>query len=77
MLTTSIDQWVKRILNLSENDVDKLLNTGIADKDGLRYTEFLELPRSIPVIKHSKLGMIGKYLANDGTLNTTIMVAKI
>ena len=62
---------------MSENNIDKLLNTGIADEDDLCYTEFVELPRGILVIKHRKLDMIGKYLANDGTLNTTIMVAKI
>uniref|UniRef100_A0A7S3QH34 Uncharacterized protein n=1 Tax=Chaetoceros debilis TaxID=122233 RepID=A0A7S3QH34_9STRA len=74
----SIDQRVKRISNLSQDDVGELQNTGIMNEDDLRYAEFVDLPVGIlPVIKRRKLEMIGKFLAGGGALSATITAAEI
>mmetsp|Transcript_3884 Transcript_3884/g.5443 ORF Transcript_3884/g.5443 Transcript_3884/m.5443 type:complete len:243 (-) Transcript_3884:143-871(-) len=74
----SIDLRVKRISNLSQDDVGELQNTGIMNEDDLRYAEFVDLPVGIlPVIKRRKLEMIGKFLAGGGALSATITAAEI
>ena len=77
MPTTNIDQRVKRIYGLNPNDVQELQNVGIGGEDDLRYTEFVDLPGAIAIIKRRKLDMIGTFLATGGTLTATITSAEI
>ena len=75
MPTTSIDQRVKRVTNMTSSEVVELQQIGITDEDDLRYAEFVDFPENVPVIKRRKIKMISKFLANGGSLNVTINVA--
>ena len=78
MPTTSIDQHVKRVTNMTSSEVVELQQQiGITDEDDLRYAEFVDFPVIIPIIKRRKLNTISKFLANDGSLNATITAAEI
>ena len=59
MPTTNLDQRVKRISGISDQEVVTLDGVGITTEDDLRYAEFVDLPNTIPVIKRRKLNIIG------------------
>jgi hypothetical protein len=77
MPTTDIEQRVKRISGLSDQEIEGLTTIGIATEDDLRYAEFVDLPVIIPVIKRRKLNIISQYLAKGEALNATITIDQI
>ena len=77
MPTTDIDQRIKRISGISDPDVLELKNIGINTEDDLRYTEFVDYPGTIALIKRRKLDTISKYLACGNALNATITMGDV
>eukprot|EP00957_Ditylum_brightwellii_P069526 5280154-Ditylum_brightwellii.AAC.1 len=78
MATSSIDQQVKRIVGLDDNNVAILTGTGITNKGDLLFLQFMDFKTKILVGKQRKLELVIKYLALDGaTLSATALIGKI
>ena len=77
MPTTNIDQRVKRIISLSDAEVTAVKGIGIDTEDDLRFSQFVDFPAEIPVIKRRKLELITRYLANGNALDATITMIGI
>ena len=71
MPTTNLDQRVKRIASLSDQDVLQLNTEGITTEDDLRYIQFVDYPDTIPVVKRRKLETISQHLSNGNVLTAT------
>ena len=65
---------MKNIASLNNHDVEALNSLAISTEDDLRFTEFEDLPESIPFSKRRKLNHLQQYLARREplTANTTI-----
>lgn len=73
--STNISKQVKRIANLTDTEINALTND-VTEND-LRYSEFEDLPESIPVVKRRKLSIISQYLGSGHQLNDSISMAEI
>ena len=77
MPTTNIDQRVKRVAGLSNDEVAALHAIGAENEDDLKYIQFVDLPNTVPLIKRRKLEFICKYLAVDNALNATTTMDEV
>ena len=76
MPTTNINQRVKRIAALDDEDVTKLQALGINTEEDLCFVKFQDLGEEIRLIKRRKLEYIIKFLAmrKDPLTGATTMV---
>ena len=77
MPTTNLSQRVKRIVNLSDRDVNDLEAMEVVTEDDLRYLEFEDLPVTLPLVKRRKLHTVCKYLGLGHQLNATIQLDEV
>ena len=77
MPTTNIDQRVKRIAGLNDQDVQQLDTMGCATEDDLRYLTFVDFPAQIGLIKRRKLMIIAEYLATGKALSAMISMQEV
>lgn len=77
MPTTNLDQRLKRILNLSDDEVAEIAIVGANNEEDLKFLEFVDLPIAISLIKRRKLHVIIQYLAKGKALNATITIDQI
>jgi len=69
------EQDLKRIADLTDTEVNALKNkVGMND---LRFSEFEDLPETIPVVKRRKVSIISEYLGAGQQLNDNISMAEI
>ena len=78
MPTTNINQRVKRIAGLTDEDVAALQGFGITTEDDLSYVKFADLGEEIGLIKRRKLDLIIKFLSTrENQLTATITMESI
>ena len=69
MPTTNIDQRVKRIADLSNDEVATVQGIGAVNEYDLKFIKFEDFPDTLSVVKRRKLEFICKYLAVDNALD--------
>ena len=79
MPTTDINQRVKRILGLTDQDVTNLEGLGVRTEDDLHWTEFIDYPNGISVVMRRKLDTVSRFLATGQELdaNSTLTTIKL
>ena len=58
MPTADVDQRVRRIIENLEMDVQELQHIGVISEEELHYSEFVDCPKAISIIKRRKLDII-------------------
>jgi len=58
MPTTNIDQRVQRLVDLTADDLNALMDIGVTTKDTLSFIQFEDLQVGISLIKRRKLDII-------------------
>jgi len=58
MPTTNIEQRVKRLVDLTADDLNALMDIGVTTKDTLSFIQFEDLQVGISLIKRKKLDII-------------------
>ena len=76
MPTADVDQRVRRIIENLEMDVQELQHIGVISEEELHYSEFVDYPKAISIIKRIKLDIIKQLLAKGVVLDTGITMAK-
>ena len=78
MPTTDVNQRVKRIAGLDDDDVTKLQAIGIKTEEDLSFIQFQDLGDEIGLIKRRKLEYISKFLAlRNEPLTGTITMEQV
>ena len=77
MLTTSINQRVKRLVNLDDAEIALLEVMGATNEDDLRYFVFQDFPVEIPLLKRRKLAVLSEYLAKGLMLSSALTMTEI
>ena len=77
MLTTNLDQRVKRIARLSQEDVNRLEENEIRTEEELRFVGFEDFSVLISKVKRRKLDLICRFLANGESLDATTTMEQV
>ena len=77
MPTTNIDQRVKRVADLTDDEVLEIKSIGVSTEEDLRFIKFVNIPETIPVVRRRKLEIVSRYLAAGHVLNAMITVDQV
>ena len=78
MPTTSINQRVKRIVDLADDEVQAIEDaTGAVNEEDLRYLRFEDFPNVVPLLKRRKLQVLIKFLEQGKALNAMITMDQV